>query len=560
MKPRSHLVLICIALLAAGCASAPASKPVASAPRPFADASQEISFHVFMGELASQRADPATAVKEYLAAARLSSDPTLSSHAALLAYGAGDDASALEAAERWETLAPGNRDAGHFVAVLKARAGDATAAAAEFEALVQAGTDRGYSPAAQLLEDETDAEHALSVLQRIVVDLPKSADAHFALAHAAMYFKRADLAESEAHAVLALDPHDDDAQVLLARALVAEGHSGEGLSLLHERLSKSGDDVTLRLAYAALLVQAERMAEAGTELEGVLKTHPNNVEALYTLGLLALQDKNLPAAHGYFERLLKTGRRTDDAYYFLGNTAELDRHYPEALDWYHRVEGGDRWLAAQAGIGRSLVQSGTPEAAEEFFNELVADDGDESVTLRLTEGQVFSDMGQAKLALKVYDDALGAAPEENDLLYARALLLEQDGDADAAERDLASILQRAPDDAEALNALGYMLTLHSTRYREAQGYIQKALKLQPDDPAIMDSMGWVDHRLGDETAALTYLKKAYAAQADPEIAAHLVEVLFATGARDDARDLLQKALRAAPDNAALRDLESRFKP
>lgn len=560
MMPR-RLFFCCIALLATGCVSAPPPKAVVPAPeRPFADADQEIGYHVFMGELASQRGDSVNAVREYLAAARLSSDPTLASHAALLAYDAGDGVASLEAAKRWQALAPGSRDAGHLLAAVDARAGDAAGAAAEIETLVQAGLDRGYAPAAQILEQETDAAHALPVLQRIVADTPGSADAHLALAHAAMNFKHADLADSEARAALALDPGIDEARVLLARALVAEGKSDQAVALMKERLRKAGDDVTLELAYAALLVEAQRDLEAKAELTALLKAHPDNAEALYTLGLLALQDKDTASARDYLKRLLKTGRRLNDAYYFLGNAAEIDKQYPEALDWYHRIQEGERWLAAQAGIGRSLVEGGTPDAAEGFFDDLVADDGDEAVTLRLTEGQAFSDAGQPKLALKVYDAALQVSPDDRDLLYARALLLEQDGDSDAAESDLASILKQAPNDAEALNALGYMLTLHTSRYHEAHDYIQRALEIEPDDPAIMDSMGWIEHRLGDEATALDYLKKAYAGQADPEIAAHLVEVMLATGDITGAHELWTKALRSDPDNAALRGLESRFKP
>ena len=132
--------------------------------------------------------------------------------------------------------------------------------------------------------------------------------------------------------------------------------------------------------------------------------------------------------------------------------------------------------------------------------------------------------------------------------------------ADAAVRDLSAIIKRKPDDAEALNALGYTLTLHSTRYREAHGYIEKALTLSPDDPAIMDSMGWVDYRLGDSKTALAFLQKAYAAQADPEIAAHLVEVLLSTGDRNGAHALLQKALQDNPDDQALKSLATHLTP
>lgn len=558
---RRDLPILCC-LLFAGCAAAPHVQPAqvpAAAPRPFADPDQEITYHVFMGELASGRGDTRAAVQEYLAAARLSPDATLASHAALLAYGDGDFADALSLSQRWQSLAPQSADAVHLTAVVEARQGDSASAALDFSGLVKEGVDRNFMVAARLLEQETDAAHGLPVLQTIVAAQPKSADAHYALAHAAMDYKDYALAEQQARETLALDPHAVDPLVLLARTLVAQGKPEQALPLLQARVKTAGDDVSLDLAYAALLSEAKHDVESQQEFQAVLKDHPDNADALYTLGLMTLQQKDLAASRGYFVRLLKTGRRGDDASYFLGSIAETDKKYPEALDWYRRVDDGDRWLAAQAGIGRSLVKSGELTAAGEFFDGLVADEPQAAVDLRLAEGQVFSDLGQSKRALDVYNAALDAAPDDQDLLYARALALEQDGDADAAESDLAAILKHAPDDVDALNALGYTLTLHTTRYGEARGYIQRALTLQPDDPAIMDSLGWVDHRLGDEAQALDYLQKAYATQPDPEIAAHLVEVMLAMGDRDGARALWLKASAHDPDNAALTALAPQFK-
>lgn len=534
--------------------------PLGAAAAPVLDSDQEITYHVMLGELAAQRGDEQTAAREYLSAAKLSADASLASHAAVLAYGAGNDAEALEAARLWQLRASGNADAVQFVAVMEARLGDVPGAAREFESLAKQGSGHAYRSSAEMLEQESDAAHALPVLTRIAGDEMQSSDAHFALAHAAMHYKQYPLAEKEARAARALDPRSDDALVLLSRALVAQGRTAEALPAVQARVKAAPDDLPLQLAYGAMLEEAGDDAAARREFEAVLAAHPNDPETLYTLGLLTLEQKDANAARGYFTRLLKTGRRNDDASYFLGSIAELQKQYPSALDWYHRVGEGERWMAAQSGIGRSLVESGTPDAARTFFDELVGDDPEDAALLRQAEAQVFSDLGDTAAALAVYDAALDGAPDDDDLLYGRALLLEQAGKADAAERDLSAILKRKPDDAEALNALGYTLTLHSTRYREAHGYIEKALTLSPDDPAIMDSMGWVDYRLGDSKTALAFLQKAYAAQADPEIAAHLVEVLLSTGDRDQAHALLQKALKDSPDDQALKSLVARFTP
>ncbi|HSN17899.1 MAG TPA: tetratricopeptide repeat protein [Gammaproteobacteria bacterium] len=565
MTPR-NLPLLCLALLLTGCAAAGSRVQTAHAAVPappasgFSSPDEAVTYHVFMGELAQGRKDPKDAIAEYRAAAELSRDASLSAHAALLAYESGDLATASELARRWQSLAPDSVDAIHLVGVLDARRGDAEAAAQAFESLLGSHAEISYMPAARLLEQETDPEHGLPVLQAIVTANPKSADAHFALAHAAMEFKRYDLAEREARAAMALDPKAKEPLVMLARALTAEGKADDALSMLAARAHAAGDDVELALAYAALLEEAHHEVESRKEFQDILTAHPDNADALYTLGLMLLQEKDLPRARSEFTRLLKTGKRPDDASYFLGSIAETEKHYPDALVWYRRVEDGERWLPAQAGIGRTLVESGAPTAAAEFFDDLVADDPEAAVALRLAEGQVFSDAGDSKRALGIYNAALASSPGDQDLLYARALVLEQDGDASAAEKDLTALVKRQPDDAVALNALGYTLTLHTNRYAEARDYIQRALVLQPGDPAIMDSMGWVEYRMGDASLALQYLQKAYASQPDPEIAAHLVEVLLATGDKDGAHALWTKAMAASPDSAPLKSLAPRFNP
>ncbi|HSC47106.1 MAG TPA: tetratricopeptide repeat protein, partial [Gammaproteobacteria bacterium] len=294
MTPRLLPTLACL-VLCAGCSGT--SPPRAAAgPRPFVNPESEIGYHVLMGELAAERGDQATAAGEYLQASKLSSDASLAGHAALLAYGTPDTAGALAAAERWQTLAPQSADAGHFVAVLRARIGDAAGSANQFQALLRGGLDKTYATAAELLEDETDAPHAMPVLQRLVEDASQSADAHYAFAHAAMHYRHFSDAVDEARRAYALDPSSDSILVLLARALANSGRRDEALAQLEPRVRASPDDLSLHLAYAALLADASRYGAARSELETVLKAHPGNADVLYTLGLLALQDKDLGVA------------------------------------------------------------------------------------------------------------------------------------------------------------------------------------------------------------------------------------------------------------------------
>ncbi|HEX5339426.1 MAG TPA: tetratricopeptide repeat protein [Gammaproteobacteria bacterium] len=554
---------VLLALLLAGCAGAPRPAPVTPRsvpPRAFANPDQEIAYRVFMGELAFQRGANHEAAQQYARAAELSTDPSLARQALTIAYQTGDDQLAWRLVQRWLALVPSDRDALRFQAVLDARLGRPVDAARRFERAIHARQGDSYLAIAMLLGQETDAQRGLPVMQRMVQDAPHSADAHYACAELAMHYRHAALAEHEARAALAIKPQLDSARVLLARALADQGRYDAALGIVRPRVRANPGDIPMQLAYAALLAQAGRDKEAAAEFGSVLERQPVNAQALYSLGLLQLSQDRFDAAHRYFLRLFNSGQQTDNAAYFLGNSAELQQHYPEALDWYRRVGDGERWLPAQVAITRVLLAAGTPDAARGFVDELVSGDPDDAMQLRAEEAQLFSDHGDTKTARVILDAALAAAPDDDNLLYARALLEEKTGDAAAAERDLQRIVRQSPTNAAALNALGYTLTVHSDRYREALGYIQQALKLTPDDPAVMDSMGWVQYRLGHAASALEYLRRAYARNADPEIAAHLVEVLLAAGNKQEAHRIWDTASRQHPDNPELKKLQARIVP
>jgi Flp pilus assembly protein TadD len=513
-----------------------------------------------LGELALQRGFSKTGIQQYAKAAQLSTDPTLAQYATLLAYKDGDDSLALELTHRWLQLAPKDNSARHFEAVLNTRLGNVDTAVGEFEALLADTPGENLQLISALLGQETDAEQGLPVMQKLVAGQPQSAQAHFALAQLAMRFQNASLAVDEARRALSLKPDYDRALVLEARALLAAGNNSAALQLLKTYAQAQPDNTRIQLAYAAILAQTGQGKLAQAEFAAILKQHPDNSDALYSLGLLALQANNLNTAEDYFTRLLKTGQRDNDARYFLGNTSELAKRYPEALQWYQQVNGGDNWLPAQISVARVFMSQHEPNAARNYIDEIVGMDPDASVQLRIAEAQIFGDAGDNKTAMQVFDQGLMENPGNPDLLYARALFQENNGDARAAEKDLRQILSRQPDNADALNALGYMLTVHSTQYQEARGYIEKALRLKPDDPAIIDSMGWVEYRLGNYPQALGYLRKAYAQLADPEVAAHLTEVLWMSGDKQEAHRIWSDALKQHPGDAALLKVGERFSP
>ena len=551
----------CAALALAGCATAPAPQPAGrTAELAPSSPQQALTYHVFMGELAWQRGERQTAARQYAQAARLSSTPDLAGHAALLAYHLGDDALALQLTRRWLQLAPQDTDARQLDAVLNARLGNVDAAAGEFEALQREVPGYGLMLAGELLDKEAGAQSGLPVMQKLATAHPQSPDAHFALARLALRAGRADLAVSESQRAVALKPGWTQALVLQAQALIAAGRSQAAEQLLHARAQAAPNDTDLQLAYAGLLAQAGKGVAAGKQFNAVLKRHPRNPDALYALGLLALQANRLNEARSYFTRLLATGQRKNDAFYFLGGIAESAGQYVTASHWYVQVDGGHNWLPAQVAMARVLLRQHKPAEARTYMDNLVAADPDDALQFRLAEAQLFSDIGDSQAAFAVLSQALAEHPGNSDLLYSRALLYESLGQPAQAEADLRLILRRQPDNADALNALGYTLTLYSTRYQEARTYIERALRLKPGDPAIMDSMGWVEYHLGNYPAALGYLRKAYAQLADADVAAHLSQTLWAAGDKQEARAVWSAAIRHHPDNAALLKLRPQFAP
>ncbi len=267
---------------------------------------------------------------------------------------------------------------------------------------------------------------------------------------------------------------------------------------------------------------------------------------------------NSTLAESYFLDLIKRNTRLADAYFELGRIEEQRGDYAKANEWYERVTSDDRYLTAQMRIGVVLAKAGDTTAVSQHFDTLRRKDPKNSINLYLAEAEALREGEHYQEAFDTLDRALALHTNDKDLLYARALVAERLDRVDVLERDLRAILASDPKNGQALNALGYTLADRTDRHQEALGYIEQALVLLPDDPAVLDSMGWVQYRLGDNTKALQYLRRAYQRNPDAEIAAHLSEVLWASGQREEAKKIWREALTKTPDSSHLRKLQERL--
>ncbi len=560
-----------VALAMLGCASVGTDRPSEAIgtdtrivqDRPDArDPEAELLFELMAGEMAGHLGDLEGSVAHYVKAAQLSQDPAVAERATRIALYGGQMEAARQAAERWTALAPDNLDAQQTLAILYLREGQTVRAIEHFERVIAAAgaQGKGYLLVGASLEREKDTEQALKVMRALVERHPRSAQAHLAYAHLALKAKRYPVAVSEASRALALDPKLVDARTVRAGARFKLGETEQALQDMAFAVKARPENTELRINYGRMLVQAKRYEQARSVFGALIREQPDNPDLLYTLGLLNMQEERYREASGYLRRLIDTGKRTDEGYYYLGRIAEERKAYQEALGWYRKVSDGEYYLDAQSRIAAIYVELGDIAKARAHLATLrnQTSDVDTQVRLYLAEGQLLRDAKRYKDAMDLYNQALKRYPGNTDLLYARALIAEKLDRIDLLEADLKAILSEEPDNATALNALGYTLADRNERIPEALSYIKKALEVKPDDPTVIDSMGWVQYRLGNYREAERYLRKAYGLLEDPEIAGHLSEIMWVQGRKAQALEVLDKALEKDPEDDYLLKLKRRF--
>lgn len=554
--------LLCLlALSTQPACAAPSIKPFQKG---FSSPQSAAQFHVLAGELAAKRQQPQVAAEQFLAALELNPDVELAQRATTYALVSGDDVLVLKTARRWLELEPTSLDAREVLARAALRQGALAEAQAQCEAIIRdhaGGEADGFRLIALLYSQEAaQAEPALKLMAKLQSQWPQLPGAHYALGLLALRFGKPDAAEASARTALKLDANYADAQLLLASTQIKQNRILEADQTIERLAASASNRTAVRLGYVRLLLESQQTEAASRQYRMVLRAEPDNVEARFGLGLLALDSQAFDEAAAFFKPLSSDSPRQNEAAYYLGRIAQVQRRDAEALGWYEQVGNGN--LAIDATLRRAdlLAHSARLDEALEVMQELRERYPAGAGRFAATEAQWLLDSGKAVEALAILDTALGETPDDIELLYARALVHERGKRLDAAEADLRRNLVLKPDDARALNALGYLLTTQSSRYTEARGLIEKALVLQPDDAAIQDSMGWVLFRQGQAADARPWLEKAYAQQKDAEIAAHLGEVLWTLGEKDNARKLWKAALGDNPDHAVLRETVQRLSP
>jgi len=526
-------------------------------------ASAELMYQVLTAELAGKRDQLDVALAGYRQVAAVSTDPRIAERAAMLALLMKDHPVALELAQRWRTLAPADDQARQALALALLRNGRVDEAANDLETVRRLASKKdqqeGYATLASLLGQVEDKPAALRVMGQFRDRNPRSAFAQYYYAILAAAAGERAAALTSLDQALARNPKLVAAHLLRTRILLDQDDQAAALAGLSKAVAILPRDRNLRMSYAKLLVESEQMDQARREFATLLNQNPKDTDSLYALGLLAAETRQFDLAESYFVDLIKRNVRLADAYFELGRVEEQRGNYAKAREWYERVVGDDRTLTARMRIGVTLAKAGDPTAAVSgHFEGLRRANPQNSIVLYLAEAEALREAERFQEAYATLERALQLHEGDKDLLYARALLAERIDRLDILERDLRVIIAADPKNGQALNALGYTLADRTDRYPEALGYIEQALVVLPNDAAVLDSMGWVQYRMGDYPKALDYLRRAYQINPDAEIAAHFSEVLWVSGQREEAKKIWREAKRKTPDSRHLRQLQERF--
>ena len=545
----------------AGEAQALAPEPADRTALPNQELTENLLYEFLLAEIAGQRGNAALSAQAYVDLAKRTRDPRIARRATEVALYARMNNAAIESATIWHETEPGSRP-------LQALAGLLVAAGRYDEALpnlrkLLAGSANepanGFTQLTRTLANAQDKQAALKLVHSLAADYPKLAESHLAVARAAVNAGDERLALEEARKAGQLRP-DWEAPALLEAQLLQKSSVDQAASFLTAYLKKYPAARETRLAYARLLVAQKRFGEARAEFQKLMAGAPDSTEVAFAVALLSLQLKDYDAAEKYLRGLIESPYRDKDGVrLYLGQVAEERKNLPEALRWYGEVGEGEQYVQAQIRYAQVLAKQGKLDEARGRLQEAAAKNGPQRVQLVLAEAQLLRDANQPKTAFDLVGQALDRVPNNPELLYDYAMLAEKIERVDILEASLRKLIEIRPEHAHAYNALGYSLADRNQRLPEARELIEKALQLAPEDSFIIDSMGWVLYRMGKLKDSLGYLRRAFAGRPDPEIAAHLGEVLWAMGDRAEAERVWGDATRESPDNEALANTIKRLK-
>lgn len=521
----------------------------------------EFLYKFLLAEIAGQRGNYQTAAKAYLDMAKSTRDPRIARRATEVAlYGRYNDI-AVEAAKLWLATEKDSTAARQTLAALYVNTNDLASAKPLLQQMLAADGENVGQSLVQLyplLAKSTDKVAVLALVKELTKPYQQRPEAHLAVAEASQAANKYDAALVEVREAMRLRPDWETGALFQAQLLNRESRT-KALDYLKSFIAANPKAQEARLAYARQLINDKKYPEARAEFQKLLDENPQNGDIAVTVALLSVQMNDLDVAEAQLKRVLEMDYKDPDAVRFhLGQVNEERKRYDEAAKWYLSVEDGEQYVLAHARYAFMLAKQGNLAQARKHLQDLVPQNDAQRVQILQSESQLMREAKDFRESYEILRRALDMQPDQPDLLYDVALAAEKIDRIDVVETNLRRLIVLKPDHAQAYNALGYTLADRTDRLAEARDYIEKALKLSPEDPFILDSMGWVEYRLGHFAQGQQYLERAFQRRPDPEIAAHLGEVLWAKGDKPAAEKVWRDALHDNPENDELQKVIQKY--
>ncbi|QSP96247.1 tetratricopeptide repeat protein [Marinobacter salinisoli] len=526
----------------------------------YADFEPEVLYLLLSGEIAAQRGRYDITLVNYLQAAKISRDKGVIARAMRIAQSLNGDNAQQQLANLWLEVEPDSLEAHRVAAIQAVKRNELEAALGHMEQLMGMGADADFDALALMarnLPPERQAE-LLNLYKELSQRYPDSVELDYSTALLLKMSGNTQEALDRINGLMDDNPNFQPGIVLRGDLLYESGKKRKALDYLLTNTRRFPSNRQMGTLYGRMLISEGDLRAAQDEFDRLINEHPDVPGLRLSHALVAIENRENDLAREDLTQLIEEGHHINEANYYLGRIEDSEGNIQPAINYYSRVEGGDFYFSALARKSALLAGNDQLDEAVTDIRNLRGENPAQDENYRLLEVNLLMEHGQEEQALDSASEAVGLYPENIQIRYARAMLLDMRGQTEPAEEDLKLIINQDPGNSVALNALGYILTTKTNRLDEARNYIERALALDPENPAILDSMGWVLFKEGELESALDYLARAWSDYTDPEIAAHYGEALWVSGAREQARIIWKEGLEKDPDHEILRETIQRL--
>jgi tetratricopeptide (TPR) repeat protein len=553
--------LLASVLCVSGCATNSVTKSSANSIHTKLNTESDFVFKYLVAEIAGQRGDLTTSSKVFYELAKTSQDAGLAERAAKVAAYGNVPGMSIPTVKLWSELDPTSSEAQQAMTEVLIAANQLNEAKPYLTKLFDKEQTRagGFLYLNNLLNRSNDKAGVLNLVQSLAAPYPELAEAQFAIAQSALAANQSDVALQALDKADSLKPGWNVAALLKGQILFNKAPQS-GIDFYQSFLEQHPDSNEVRVNMTKIMVNQKQFDAAKQQYPIILQYGKNSPEVTAVVGLLSFQAGDFAAAEGYFQQsLTQDFKDTDQLYIYLAQVTQKQNRDTDAMAWYNKVQPGQHFLEAQINLANLVARTQSVDKAIEKLDAIEDLTTEQEIIIIQTQASLLAKAKRDTEAFDLLDKATKNLPNTPELVYDYALAAERVNKTDVMESELRKVIAEKPDFAAAYNALGYSFADRNIKLDEAVTLIEKALTLSPNDHYMLDSLGWAHYRKGNLDKAITYLEQAYQVNQDPEIAAHLGEVLWKKGKYDEAKKIWADALSRNPDNELLITTTKKFK-